>query len=214
MKIIKNLEDAMRKGFTLIELIVVIAIIAVLAAIIAPNAFKAIEKAKIAATEEKIRTIKTACNALYADTGHWPGDDAPFFVITYMPFDTVSEIYIPSIPTHPNDLMENDSDWTGWDGPYVEKLRGKGQWGSTDVLVKIDSGIEEWNGLWLGFYSNCHGNAASLSCAMPDNAQAKIDNDLDDGNSSSGKFRDENAANAPTLGSESFELYLIKAADN
>ena len=36
----------MRKsGFTLIELIVVIAIIAVLAAIIAPNAFKAIEKA-------------------------------------------------------------------------------------------------------------------------------------------------------------------------
>ena len=36
----------MRKGFTLIELIVVIAIIAILAAIIAPNAFRAIEKAK------------------------------------------------------------------------------------------------------------------------------------------------------------------------
>ena len=36
------------KGFTLIELIVVIAIIAILGAIIAPNAFRAIEKAKMA----------------------------------------------------------------------------------------------------------------------------------------------------------------------
>ena len=36
-----------RQSFTLLELIVVIAIIAILAAIIAPNAFRAIEKAKV-----------------------------------------------------------------------------------------------------------------------------------------------------------------------
>ncbi|SHJ08964.1 prepilin-type N-terminal cleavage/methylation domain-containing protein [Desulfofundulus thermosubterraneus] len=36
------------KDFTLVELLVVIAIISILAAIIAPNAFKAVEKAKVA----------------------------------------------------------------------------------------------------------------------------------------------------------------------
>jgi len=45
----------MRRSFTLIELIVVIAIIAILAAIIAPNAFRAIEKAKVAETKIKAK---------------------------------------------------------------------------------------------------------------------------------------------------------------
>jgi prepilin-type N-terminal cleavage/methylation domain-containing protein len=42
------------RAFTLIELIVVIAIIAILAAIVAPNAFRAIEKAKVAKIEAKV----------------------------------------------------------------------------------------------------------------------------------------------------------------
>ena len=61
----------MKKSFTLIELIVVIAIIAILAAIIAPNAFKAIEKAKITEAIADVKTYKTAIFTLYADTGHW-----------------------------------------------------------------------------------------------------------------------------------------------
>lgn len=43
----RDFAPHIRIGFTLIELIVVIAIIAILAAIIAPNAFRAIEKANI-----------------------------------------------------------------------------------------------------------------------------------------------------------------------
>ena len=50
----------MRKGFTLIELIVVIAIIAVLAAVVAPSAFKAIEKGKVSAGMGDWNSIKTA----------------------------------------------------------------------------------------------------------------------------------------------------------
>ncbi|MCF7873830.1 MAG: prepilin-type N-terminal cleavage/methylation domain-containing protein, partial [Candidatus Omnitrophica bacterium] len=49
-----------KRSFTLIELIVVIAIIAILAAIIAPNAFQAIEKAKIIEAIGDFKTLKTA----------------------------------------------------------------------------------------------------------------------------------------------------------
>ncbi|OQX54091.1 MAG: hypothetical protein B5M48_01665 [Candidatus Omnitrophica bacterium 4484_213] len=59
-------------GFTLIELIVVITIIGILAAIIAPNAFRAIEKAKIDACISDIKSIRTAAYAFYADTGVLP----------------------------------------------------------------------------------------------------------------------------------------------
>jgi len=56
------------KSFTLIELIVVIAIIAILAAIIAPNAFRAIEKAKISTAIADFKANKNAVYAFYADS--------------------------------------------------------------------------------------------------------------------------------------------------
>jgi general secretion pathway protein G len=95
-----------KRGFTLIELIVVIAIIAVLAAIIAPNAFKAIEKAKISATIEDYRSIKTGAMAYYADTGTWPALDA--------------------VP--PADGFVTTDGRAGWDGPYLEKWPPKAKW--------------------------------------------------------------------------------------
>ena len=97
-----------KKGFTLIELIVVIAIIAVLSAIIAPSAFMAIEKAKIARATSDMRAIKTGAMAYYTETGSWPlvgvggairGTGAGFITN--------------------NDGSGNPV--TGWDGPYLER---------------------------------------------------------------------------------------------
>jgi general secretion pathway protein G len=94
----------MRKGFTLIELIVVIAIIAILAAIIAPNAFKSIEKARISGVEGDYRTIKTGAMSYYSDTGNWPANA--------------------------NSTGFTDSDGrSGWDGPYLEKWPQRNPWG-------------------------------------------------------------------------------------
>ena len=61
-----------RKVFTLIELIVVIAIIAILAAIVTPNAFRAIEKSKLAKMHADFKLLKTGFLSLYADVGVFP----------------------------------------------------------------------------------------------------------------------------------------------
>ncbi len=98
----------MRAGFTLIELIVVIAIIAVLSAIIAPSAFMAIEKAKIARATDDMRAIKTAVMSYYTDTGLWP----------------LVGISGAIRGTGAGLVTNNDGSGNpvaGWDGPYLEK---------------------------------------------------------------------------------------------
>ncbi len=107
-----------QRGFTLIELLVVIAIIGVLAAIIAPNAFKAIEKAKITRLIADIKNIKTAGYIYYSDTGDWPlaGVDS----------------YDPGTGDENGFLYFLEDDGSGkWDGPYLEKYPGKNPWGGT-----------------------------------------------------------------------------------
>lgn len=109
----------MNKAFTLIELIVVIAIIAILAAVIVPNAFRAIEKAKISASIEDYRSIKTAAMSYYADTGQWPatcpGSGAGSC-------GTVAGGFIIQ-PTVAAPIL-------GWDGPYIEKWANPAKWNS------------------------------------------------------------------------------------
>ena len=105
----------MRKGtsFTLIELIVVIAIIAILAAIVAPNAFKAIEKARISGLEGDYRNMKTGAMSYYSDTSAWPANNA-------------CNSAVPSNCA----LVINDSA-SGWSGPYMEKWPSRDSWGGT-----------------------------------------------------------------------------------
>ena len=104
------------RGFTLIELIVVIAIIAILAAIIAPNAFKAVEKAKISGTSGDWKSIKTAAMAFYSDTGTWPGNCSGATCVS-------------------GDFFNNTGGNNGWDGPYLDKWP-TGRWGN---------GVVSWN---------------------------------------------------------------------
>jgi general secretion pathway protein G len=99
-----------KEAFTLIELLVVIAIIGILAAVVAPNAYRAIEKAKIAGTIADTRAIQSAAMDYYADTGTWPVDG----------------IGTATMPT--NGLVANDGT-PGWNGPYLEKWPQMARWG-------------------------------------------------------------------------------------
>ena len=109
------------RGFTLIELIVVIAIIAVLAAIIAPNAFKAIEKAKISASIADLQAIKTGSMSCYSDTGQWiaacTGDPAG------TPLCSASLFIVNG-----GNGVTGATTTAGWDGPYLEKWPPQAKW--------------------------------------------------------------------------------------
>ena len=75
---------------------------------IAPNAFRAIEKAKISRATEDMRTIKTAAMAFYTDTGTWPlrhiGDDRRSSGMGFVTNDNGDGNPVPN-----------------WDGPYLQK---------------------------------------------------------------------------------------------
>ncbi|MCL6448044.1 MAG: prepilin-type N-terminal cleavage/methylation domain-containing protein [Armatimonadetes bacterium] len=102
------------RGFTLVELLVVIAIIGVLAAVVAPNAFKAIEKGKVAAAEADYKAIKAAALNAYTDTGLWPPSS-----------DSAGE----------DPGLVNKDEWENapstWNGPYLERWKSNNPWGGT-----------------------------------------------------------------------------------
>ncbi len=113
------------RGFTLIELLVVIAIIGILAAIIAPNAFKAIEKSKVAAVESDYKAIKSATLMYYSDVGTWPYTDNNF--------GSDSDELVAFIDGGAYSNGETVSD--SWDGPYLEKWPTRNPWGGTYTLA-------------------------------------------------------------------------------
>ena len=112
-------------GFTLIELLVVIAIIAILAAVVAPNAFRAIEKAKISGSMADVRAMKTGAISYYGDTGVWP-------------FDGIG------IAAAPINGFIRDDGVAGWDGPYLEKWPQLARWGGV-YTFENDSAVD-WDG--------------------------------------------------------------------
>ncbi len=122
----------MRKGFTLIELIVVIAIIAILAAIIAPNAFKAIEKASRSATIADWRTMKTASMSFYADTGTWPANTCEEALLQ----DRFNSSEAGCIAVGTGGI-------SGWDGPYIETWPAHTRWGGIYSYIRNDN--ISWN---------------------------------------------------------------------
>jgi len=168
----------MQKSFTLIELIVVIAIIAILAAIIAPNAFKAIEKAKVSTAIGDFKTYKTAFYAYYADTGVWP------IVGTAPLVGGVPSNWVPMVD---NGLITNLKSLPSWDGPYLEKLKPMHPWAGIYGLDCYNRGKGSACDVGLFFEDTCYpyGSGGGTGCDVPHNAMLKIDQTVDDGNLSS-----------------------------
>jgi general secretion pathway protein G len=168
-----------KQAFTLIELIVVIAIIAILAAIIAPNAFRAIEKAKLARVEADAKAIKSAAFAMYADTGMWPGSNWADEIGDPLQGADRGEGFV---------FIGDDPDMSAnWDGPYLEKwLRhpwGGWYWWDYNNADQNGDGIGGEHVLWI---DNGRENAGFR---IPLSSRIKIDQHLDDGNLHTGTIQ-------------------------
>ena len=62
----------MRKGFTLVELLVVLAIIATLLTLAVPRYYASIDKSKEAVLKENLWQMRDAIGKYYADRGKYP----------------------------------------------------------------------------------------------------------------------------------------------
>lgn len=139
------------RGFTLVELLVVIAIIGILAAIIAPNAFKSVEKGKVAAAEADYKAIKAAALNFYTDTGKW----APSYT------STIPDSYLVTKPS---------SGYDGWNGPYLERWPSKNPWGDDYQYINDPDG---------GNFGTTSGERFLTIKSIPKTAAQRIDADLD-----------------------------------
>lgn len=161
----------MKKSFTLVELIVVIAIIAILSAIIAPNAFKAIEKAKISRAIAEFKSMKTATLSFYSDTGSWPLSAGGW------------------VRVEASGLMSNTNNWPGWDGPYLENNVSTHPWGGIYWLEVFNLGGNAQPDFTVEMNDICYGGSPRGKCGLPQTSAQRIDNSVDDGDLSNGAFR-------------------------
>lgn len=179
------------RTFTLIELIVVIAIIAILAAIVVPNAFRAIEKAKISQCIGDMKSVKTASMAYYADIGEWPAGmldgqgrnttaaNNAFTNNPYAPAARWADAYKASV----------------WQGPYIEKWPEANPWSTDFHYLPAQYSAFDWNGdgIWDSYIA--------LQPGIPASAMKKVDVVLDgEANGDLGAFVHEGAGDWPASG--------------
>ena len=89
----------MRRGFTLIELMVVLSIIALLLTLAVPRYFGSIDKSKEAVLRENLNQMRDAISRYYADKGKYPESlDA-----------LAGEKYLRGVPFDP--VTESDKTW-------------------------------------------------------------------------------------------------------
>jgi len=77
----------MRYGFTMVELMAVLIIIGLLATLVGTRVLKQIENAKFATTKANLKTLHTAVNQFYMDTGEFPTEEEGLMVLIESPED-------------------------------------------------------------------------------------------------------------------------------
>jgi len=111
----------MRKGFSLLELLVVILILGILAAFVAPNLIGAGEKAKRDLVCSQMANVAQALKMFKLDNGTYPDTEEGLQALLQNP----DEEKYPNYSSH----------------PYLEKMP-KDSWRNQFVYIKTDDGFD------------------------------------------------------------------------
>ena len=93
----------MQRGFTLVELLLVLVILALIAGMVLPGIIGKAESAKAKAASSQISRISMSVESFYLDTGN--------------------------TPSSLDELVNQPSGVTGWNGPYIKNSLLKDPWG-------------------------------------------------------------------------------------
>lgn len=88
-----------KRGFTLVELLVVLAIIATLLSLAVPRYFQHVDRSKEAVLRENLSAMRDAIDQYHADTSTWPAD---LLVLT-------EKRYLRAVPQDP--ITESVDSW-------------------------------------------------------------------------------------------------------
>jgi len=92
-----------QRGFTLVELLLVLVILALIAGMVLPGIIGKAESAKAKASSSQISRISMSVESFYLDTGN--------------------------TPSSLEELVNQPSGVTGWNGPYIKNSLLKDPWG-------------------------------------------------------------------------------------
>lgn len=96
-------HDHHQRGFTLVELLLVLVILALIAGLVLPGIIGKAESAKAKAASSQISRLSMSVESFYLDTGN--------------------------TPSSLEDLVNEPSGVTGWNGPYIKNSLLKDPWG-------------------------------------------------------------------------------------
>jgi general secretion pathway protein G len=102
----------LRRGFTLLELLVVMVIIGLLAAYVGPKYFSQIGKSEVKTARAQIVAFEKALQQFRVDVGRYPSTEQGLQALLTKPANT-----------------------SKWDGPYLEKTLPVDPWGQPYVYV-------------------------------------------------------------------------------
>lgn len=103
-------QNARRRAFTLVEMLLVLVILATLAAIVVPKFAGRSEQAKVTAAKSQIASLEMALDAFEVDNGYYPKGGQGLF-----------------------ELVERPSNATDWKGPYLKKGIPLDPWGNSYI---------------------------------------------------------------------------------